>query len=36
MMYKKHIKNVPTTPAACGETGSSVKIGKSESSIRLL
>ena len=25
MIYKKHIINVPTTPAACGGTGSSVK-----------
>ena len=25
MIYKKHFKFVPTTPAACGGTGSSVK-----------
>ena len=28
MIYKKHIKNVPTTSAACGGTGSSVKRSK--------
>ena len=25
-IYIKYIKNVPTTPAACGGTGSSVRI----------